>query len=345
MKCRLATSARLSRRVAAAAILVRSLVPSSDAWARDAVSSAAAQALFDEGRKLVATQNYAAACPKFAESQTLDPGAGTQLHLGNCYEKLGKTASAWATYIDASSAAKAQGRADWAETAKQRASALEPKLARVTVVVVERLQGLEVRRDNVLLTEGSFGVAIPVDPGEHTFEASAPKRNAWRTRVTIPDSGRVDVTVPALVVAVATTDLALAKSTGSSNDAPSLMSSEKPRGSGVRTAGFLVGGVGVLGLGLGAVTGLMALSKNDRAKELCPSAGGCAVAEGVTANDSAKTLGTVSTLSVVAGGTVALAGLALVLFGGAKVEAKPHSRISPTLASQGAGVGVEGVFQ
>jgi hypothetical protein len=49
----------------------------------DAGSSAAAEALFSEGKALANAKNFVAACPKFEASQKLDPGAGTLLHLGS----------------------------------------------------------------------------------------------------------------------------------------------------------------------------------------------------------------------------------------------------------------------
>jgi tetratricopeptide (TPR) repeat protein len=69
---------------------------------------AAAQTLFDEGRKLMAKGMFADACPKLAESQKLDPGVGTQFNLSDCYEKMGQTASAWAGFLEAASARKSR---------------------------------------------------------------------------------------------------------------------------------------------------------------------------------------------------------------------------------------------
>jgi hypothetical protein len=46
---------------------------------------ARAAALFtEEGRQLMAAGDYAAACPKLAESQSLEPAADTALDLGIC---------------------------------------------------------------------------------------------------------------------------------------------------------------------------------------------------------------------------------------------------------------------
>src|SRR3954468_23197031 len=61
----------------------------------------AAIQLYDAAIKLTKTGDYAGACPKFAESERLDPQLGTLLHLADCFEKVGKTASAWARWKDA----------------------------------------------------------------------------------------------------------------------------------------------------------------------------------------------------------------------------------------------------
>src|SRR5579872_6900411 len=95
----------------------------------------AAEALFEDGRRMVAAGNFADACPKFADSQRLDPSAGTLLNLASCYEKLGRTATAWATYREAASAANATGRTEYVQTAQRHAEALATNLARLTISV------------------------------------------------------------------------------------------------------------------------------------------------------------------------------------------------------------------
>jgi hypothetical protein len=51
-----------------------------------------AGALFAEGRQLMAADDYAAACPKLAESEALAPAADTALDLGICYQKASQAA-------------------------------------------------------------------------------------------------------------------------------------------------------------------------------------------------------------------------------------------------------------
>ncbi|HEY6459621.1 MAG TPA: hypothetical protein VIY73_05695, partial [Polyangiaceae bacterium] len=65
-----------------------------------------AQSLFEEARKLMAAKDYAAACPKLAQSETLDPSPGTLLNLAVCHQEAGRLATAWSEFNDAAASAR-----------------------------------------------------------------------------------------------------------------------------------------------------------------------------------------------------------------------------------------------
>src|SRR5262245_57364431 len=92
--------------VMASALSLALLAPSA-ARAQSASDPATARVLFAEGRKLLAAKNYAEACPKFEESLRLDSGIGAMYNLADCWEKSGRTASAWAMFLDTAAAARA----------------------------------------------------------------------------------------------------------------------------------------------------------------------------------------------------------------------------------------------
>ena len=148
---------------------------------------AAAQALFDEARRLMAGGRHEQACPKLEESQRLDPGVGTQFNLAVCYETIGRTASAWSLFLEVAAAANRGAERAREQVARARAAALEPKLPRLRIVVPEqaRASGLRVERGAVQVGPAQWGVALPTDPGTYTISASAPGKKRWQISVTV----------------------------------------------------------------------------------------------------------------------------------------------------------------
>src|ERR1019366_4577685 len=65
--------------------------------------------------------------------------------------------------------------------AKDRATTIQPKLTQLQVDVpaAVRVPGLVVKRDGEVVNDGQWGSPIPVDPGNHTIEASAPGKQTW----------------------------------------------------------------------------------------------------------------------------------------------------------------------
>ncbi len=166
-----------------------------------AADRAAAQALFDEGRELMDQGRSADACPRFEESNRLEPALGTRFHLANCYEDLGKLASAHALYLEVASEAANRDQAARERVARERARAVEPRLARLSIEVpFSPSPALRVERDGTLVGAAQWGLPVPVDPGVHRINASAPGREPWATDVEVPgEPGITRVNVPPLV--------------------------------------------------------------------------------------------------------------------------------------------------
>lgn len=161
---------------------------------------AAAEVLFQEGRRLMAEGRVAAGCEKLKESFALDAMSGTLLNLADCYEKAGKTATAWARFRNAASLAQSQNKVEQAAEANRRVKALESQLSYITIVVSDPVPGLEVRRNDLEVTPGMFGIAVPVDPGEVEVVAAAPGYKS--VRMTVELGSRRDkkiFTIPKLV--------------------------------------------------------------------------------------------------------------------------------------------------
>lgn len=292
--------------------------------AQGAAGQAAAEALFKQGRDLMAKGQYGEACPKFAESERLDPAPGTLLNLATCYEKGGQIASAWVTYKEAASSARKAGQEDRARMARDKAAQLEPKLPTLTIVVPTAAQrsDLLLKRDGEIVGHAEWGVAIPVDPGAHVVEASAPGAKTWQGRVEVAALGlKESVEVPLLEplhegppnVATpgpsAPAPVAPIPTASSIALAPAVP--VRAHGSGQRVVGWIGLGIGVAGLAVGGVFGALALSDNNDAKARC--LGTVCDSQGYTETADAKHAATASTIAFVAGGAITAAGLVLLI--------------------------------
>jgi hypothetical protein len=222
--------------------------------ARDA---AAARTLFQEARSLVAEGNAAIACPKLEEAQRLDPGIGTLYNLADCYERTGRTASAWTTFLDAGRLARAARDADREQAARSRAIALEPRLARLKVEVppASALESLEIETDGTKLNRPLWGSAVPVDPGKHVVVAKARGRRSITWQAEVAAGQTYPLTVPVLEQADATK--------------PAISPAEPAPGRTQRIAGGVVAGVGLVGFGISTALAVVARSKYNDASSYC----------------------------------------------------------------------------
>jgi hypothetical protein len=160
--------------------------------------SPAADAKFQEGRRLMAAGSTAEACARFAESYQLEASSGTLLNLALCHEKEGKIATAWAEYRDAARVAQEQGRKDRSAAAYEKAAALDAKVPRLIAVAAKQVAGLVVTAEARSLTQGGFGIAVPIDPGVHVVTATAPHHKPWTTTLQIAEGEQRTLEIPVL---------------------------------------------------------------------------------------------------------------------------------------------------
>jgi hypothetical protein len=228
-------------------------------------NQATAQALFDQGRRLLDEGKYAEACAKFESSQRLDPGTGTLLNLATCNERLGKIATAWTQFNEALSLAIRDGRRDRMSFAREHIVSIEPQLPHLTVAVrAAGTDGLSLTIDGAPLGKAAWGVAAPVDPGDHVVEATASGKLPFRATVKLAPTESRTLEVPALD----DDPEALAKLNRGETAGPAsaeLPAPPGPTGNGTgnatrRLAGEIALGAGAVALGIGTYFGLRAIS-------------------------------------------------------------------------------------
>ncbi|WP_437585719.1 hypothetical protein [Sorangium sp. So ce1000] len=331
-----------------------SLAPAARAAEPTREERAAAVALFDEGRALMAAGKHAEACPKFAESHAIDPGIGTLFNLSDCYERTGKIATAWIGFRDVAAASLSAGQMERERVARARAAALEPRLSRLQIVVPPEaaIAGLGLTRDGVAVGRALWGTAVPLDPGEHRIAAAAPGHEPWEVKVTIDKPGVVSVTVPALERAT---------EPGSASGGASVTAVAPPKvrplpsgprseqGGSVRKPLGIVGvGLGVVGLGVGTALGFTAKSTFDEATEggHCDEAGRCVDQTGLDLRDDAVAKGNIGTVVFIAGAALAVGGAVLWITapsapdaGAASARGRGPTRDAPWSARVGLGPG------
>jgi serine/threonine-protein kinase len=288
-----------------------------------ASDKAAAEALFDSGVRLMKSGSFADACPKLEESERIDPAVGTLLYLGECYERVGKTASAWATFREAASLATNSNQADRARVAAARAQELDPKLSRLSIDLapdVAKIPGVVVKRGSQRLEPSLYGTPLPVDPGEYRIDVTAPGYETWTAPIKVEAGGAsASVRVPALVKAPegATAAPPISGEAGAMSPAPLAPAAKSSGGlTTQQTLGIVTGGVGIIGVGLGGYFGVRAISQNSDAEQHCPKEGFCSNQVGVDLTNEARDNASASNIAFALGAGLVAVGAVLYLTGG-----------------------------
>ncbi len=290
------------------ALLLASLAMASNASAEEAEKQAA-EALFRQAKALMDAGNYEPACEKFAASHAIEPGLGTLLYLGDCYERAGRFASAFATFTAAAQLAGSREDEPRQHTASVRAAALEPRAPKLEIQSGNEAppSDLQITVNGSPFDAAELDRALPRDAGRYELRFSAPGYETFVSQVELKNGGGGDavVTVPRLVRVILRAPLA---------SEAAAVGVERDPGQGQRLAGWIVG-AGGLGFGVAAgVLGVLAAGKNDDSKAACdPSNPNRCGTEGVRLRDDAQSLATLATIAGIVGGVGVTGGLVLYL--------------------------------
>ena len=301
-----------------------------------------ALALFEQGRTLIAQGDYEKAVPKFEGAAKLLHTFGILFNLADCYEKLGRTASAWSTWREAGSVARNSNRADDEARAEERQRALAPKISELTLRVPQaaELDTLEIARNGAPVPRAAWETPLPVDPGQQTIDARAPGHRAQHlTLVVLPNGDKKTLTIPPLELETAAPVPSSAPSADRDNPSaspPSGPVSSAPSGHPVRVlAGWIAAGAGAALAAGGIIEWAVGQNKMNDAVTHANAAVAAndrgaynAASDDLSSGNSQRTTGFVL-LGV--GGAVAVAGAAFALTA-PHADSTPHPATSTTLA-------------
>jgi len=309
--------------------------------AQDASQQATAQALFDEGMRLFGESQFAESCAKFEASLAIVPAMGTRGKLAECYEKVGRTASAWAAYREVAVLAKRAAQPRREQVASERAARLEALLSYLTVVVSDdaRVPGLRIVRNGTLLSPGAYGTEIATDPGPQRVEVSAQGYVSQIVTVEVLDQGHSNLEVPILVASPVQDIVPVESNVSSTNTAMRPASSR-------RIAGIATVAVGGGALTLATVLGLKARSDYNSAfddgrcdgNDVCNPSGKKAV-------DDARSLANIGTAFAVSGTVLLGVGAYLWLWApDENLSTDGVVRVTPNAGSDSLGLSLSGRF-
>jgi hypothetical protein len=292
--------------MAPAAAVAQPATPSSDAKDN-------ARKLAERGYELFQAGKYAEAIGHFDKAEQLFHAPPHLLFIARSQAKLGKLLAARAAY-DAIVAERLASYAPDAFVLAQQEARIEVAALRTRLPTLElRIRGAAPHTVQVQIDGASVPVArerqrVPVDPGKHTVVARTGAAPPLTRSVTVMESTSTPIELS--FDGAPSTGAGPGAGVGDAGQAPDegIPSSLVPP-----IVAFVVGG---LGLGVGAVTGAMSLSKVADIERTCAEdATGvkrCDPAREPDA-DTARTLGTVSTVSFVIGGVGVGTGVLLLL--------------------------------
>jgi hypothetical protein len=203
-----------------------------------------------------------------------------------------------------------------------------PRLASTTVRASAEYRDIKVVVDGVSVRSELLGAAQVIDPGDHHIEAEAPGYARFSKTWNVGEGQSAEVVIKLTPAA----DGAVSGPTTISAGEP-----EEPAksGSGLKTAGFVVGATGVLAMVAGTVTLLTRNNKEDTLASKCTlPEQGCAPGSFANAQeledekDSVHTLTAVTNVLMFGGGALLAGGVTMIVIGSRSNGSEPRTALT-----------------
>ena len=336
------------RRCSALLIATLALTAASTASAQQTQPSAAdlesARALFKQGKDLRATGNPAdvrAALDKFTAAYTYAATPLTALELGRTQAALGQLVEARETLLSVARLKVQSDETDKSAAARSEAADLAEQLRPRIPGVSVKVQSAAPEGKTTLTVDGSAVTIVAgtatrkLNPGEHVLVAKAGAGPDAQKTVTLKEGEMQEVLLaPSYVEGPATPPVVNTPVPRGAE--PPLQKGGGGTGRTLVVIGAVAGGVGVA---VGSVTGVLALSKASSVKDACPDKSRCTSASAQSDYKTGRTMGTLSTVSFIVAGAGAATLLAGLLIPGSSPKTGGSGvRIEPQVGLLWAGV-------
>jgi hypothetical protein len=289
-----------------------------------------ARELFSEGRELMNQQRHDEACQKFQESIDTYPSIGAQLNLGRCNELRGRSATAFAAYKRAAKMATSAGDGERADAAERFATAIEGKLAWVTIRATELQPDTTIALDGKPVSHGALATPQPIDPGTHRVTVNVPGKPEWEETFTLRHGQSHTLRLSGSGAAPR------GETPSATAPEPDEPTRDTAGPNPLLVSGVVASVVGGAGIIVGAVFGGLAIKDRDdmvNDPALCPNME--CTAEGRAVKAQAEERGEISTATITVGAILLAGGITMIVLSSLRIgeAADAELRVGPASAS------------
>ena len=317
--------------------LLTSLMLSPVALAQaDQTPRARARALGEQGLDLYDSGQFAAAVTKLDEAYSLYPAPTLGLFSARALVKMGKLLEGSQRYIEVSRLTLDADASEQLQQAKRDAKSeqqqLQQRIPRVRVAIVgARAAEVAVTIDGESLAPNQHAGGRQVNPGKHTVRGLRGSDQV-EVQLTLRESESKTATLHFKPRTAGATH-----QPGTSNPTAAAQADRANTGSSQRTLGWVALSLGGVGLGVGAVAGVMGSSKKSDLEAQCGDITRCP--ESARSDvDSYNSLRTISTVGFVAGGIGLTAGTLLLLTAPSEQPTSGRTPLQPWVGLGSAGL-------